>query len=277
MRQKELLIVTGATGGFGKAIALFFARLRLKDTNVHPVLCCRNKKKAEKLKQEIELVGLDSTDYTVLLSDLSQCAGIDILIAHIKALGLPIRALVNNAGAMFKSYQTNVDEIEMNMAVNFYGPAKLAEALAQLVVPGGSIINVVSLSRKFVNIDSDFLRASPKSYSRVNNYAKSKLALTVFTKDMAERYPDLYINAVDPGIMNTNMIKMGKWFDFLTDFLFRPFTYEPSQSLEAIEAAVQKKISGYVFTRKKYFPVEKNIAQHPLKELIHTTICNDAK
>lgn len=276
IKDRELLIVTGATGGFGKALSLYFAALATEDTRLFPILCCRNKEKADELRKDVEALGLSKDAYAVFLSDLSSSSAVDELASQIHDVRMPIRALVNNAGAMFKNYETNTEGIEMNMAVNFYEPARLAEMLAGAVVNEGSIVNVVSLSRKFVRLDVDFLTGNPRSYSRVRNYAKSKLALSIFTKDLAERYPNIYINAVDPGIMNTSMIKMDKWFDILTDYLFRPFTLEPSQSIEAVHAAFQKTdgVSGYIFTRKKHFPIEKNSANHPLKELICATICN---
>lgn len=275
MQRKELLIVTGATGGLGKEISLYFAALATADSSLHPVMCCRNVQKAEELKQIIEQAGLSSEAYSIFLADLSSSASVDSLAASILSLQLPIRALINNAGSMFGSYQTNADGIEMNMAVNFYTPARLSEMLAKQMVSHGSIVNIVSLSRKYVDIDSHFLTAQLKSYTRIVNYSKSKLALSIFTADMGERYPGLYINGVDPGIVNTKMLKMDKWFDKLADYVFRPFTLQPSQSVEAVQRAFRNSdgVNGYVFSRKKQLPFELRIAHHPLKQLIRTTVC----
>ena len=274
MKKKELLIVTGATGGLGKAISMYFAALAVEDRTLYPILCCRNKDKAADLRKHIEPLGLTCDDYSIFLTDLSLPNSANELVSKIKSLNIPIRTLINNAASMFGSYQTNDEGIELTMAVNFYSSAKLAEMLAGSMVSKGSIINVVSLARKYTNIDSDFLTGYPKSYTRINHYAKSKLALSIFTADMAQRFPNLYINTVDPGIMDTNMIKMDMWIDRLADCLFRPFTLQPYQSLEAIKAACKNTngVSGYVFTRSKHFPIEDNIAKHPLKERIRTTI-----
>ncbi|MDD3890993.1 MAG: SDR family NAD(P)-dependent oxidoreductase [Bacteroidales bacterium] len=279
MARKELLIVTGATGGLGKEISMYFTALAANDKGLYPILCCRNKDRAEELRGCVESLGLLRNDYAIFLTDLSSSSSVDELATRIKSLNLPIRVLVNNAGSMFGSYQTNAEGIEMNMAVNFYAPARLAEMLASIVAHKGSIVNVVSLTRKHVDIESDFLKGNPNSYTRLGNYSKSKLALSVFTADMAERYPNIYINGVDPGVMNTKMIKMDKWFDKLADYLFRPFTLKPSQSLEGIQAAYQNTVgvSGYIFTRKKHFLMEKKTANHPLRQLIRATICNSAK
>ncbi|MDD2635487.1 MAG: SDR family NAD(P)-dependent oxidoreductase [Bacteroidales bacterium] len=279
MQEKELLIVTGASGGFGKAISKYFASLAAKEKSLYPILCCRNKDKVKELRDFISPIGLSCDDYAIFLTDFSSSALVDDLAYRIKSLNLPIRALVNNAGSMFASYQTNDEGIEMNMAVNFYGPARLSEMLADNMVQAAAIVNVVSLSRKYTDIETDFLKGNDKSYSRISAYSKSKLALSIFTTDMAERYPDIYVNGVDPGIMNTKMIKMDKWFDKLVDYLFRPFTLEPAQSLDAIQTAYQNndKLKGYIFTRKKHYPMEDKIAKHPLKQLIQTTVCSSIK
>jgi NAD(P)-dependent dehydrogenase (short-subunit alcohol dehydrogenase family) len=279
MAGKELLIVTGATGGLGKEISMYFAALATKDKGLYPILCCRNKDRAEELRECVEILGLSSNDYAIFLTDLSSSSSVDELATRIKSLNLPIRVLVNNAGSMFGNYQTNAEGIEMNMAVNFYAPARLGEMLASNVAHKGSIVNVVSLTRKHVDIESGFLKGNPNLYTRLGNYSKSKLALSVFTADMAARYPNIHINGVDPGVMNTKMIKMDRWFDKLADYLFRPFTLKPSQALKGIQAAYQNTadVSGYVFTRKKYFPMEKKTANHPLRQLIQATVCNSVK
>lgn len=279
MKGKELLIVTGANGGFGKVISMYFVSLAVKDKDFYPILCCRNKDKVKELREYINPLGLSSDDYAIFLADLSSSSSVDKLAFRIKSLNLPIRVLVNNAASMFANHQTNEEGIEMNMAVNFYEPARLSEMLASEIVQEGAIINVVSLSRKYVDIKSDFLKGNSNSYNRVSSYSKSKLALSIFTTDMAERYPNIYVNGVAPGIMNTKMIKMDKWFDKLVDYLFRPFTLEPLQSLKAIQAACQNtdNVKGYIFTRKKHYPIEKKIAKHPLKQLVNKTVYNSIK
>ncbi|MDD2549351.1 MAG: SDR family NAD(P)-dependent oxidoreductase [Bacteroidales bacterium] len=279
MREKELLIVTGATGGLGKAISMYFASLAVEDRTLYPILCCRNKDKADDLREYVEPLGLSRSDYEIFLTDLSSTTSVNELALRIKSLHMPIRVLVNNAGSMFGSYQTNAEGIEMSMAVNFYSSARLTEMLTVDMAPEGSIINVVSLVRKYTDIDSDFLKGYPNSYTRINHYAKSKLALSIFTAHMAERYPNLYINAVDPGVMNTKMLKMDRWYDRLADYLFRPFTLQPYQSLGAVMAACENTdgVSGCVFTKSKYFPMENKIKNHPLKHLILATICNSVE
>ena len=273
-KKKELLVVTGATGGLGRSVCHYFAQLAMDNENVHPVFCCRNAQKGECLCNEIYNMGLPRERSSLLLADLASEAGVESLVQQIGDLQLPVRYLVNNAASMFASYQLSKDGFEMNMAVNFYAPALLAEKVIPHLAEGASLVNVLSVTRNGHSIGPDFMVGEEKDFSRLNNYSKSKLALSVFTADMAERHPEFSINGVDPGVMNTSMLRMEKWYDSLADILFRPFTRKPEDSLPAIIHACENddKVSGHIFTSRKHFPIEKKIANHPLKGAIREII-----
>ena len=274
MKEKELLVVTGATGGLGKCIARFFATEALKDDCFHPVFCCRNEKKGAGLCREIEAMGLPAGRYTLLLADLSSNVGVDRLAEQIKALSCPIHWWVNNAASMFPDYATNADGAEMHMGVNFLAPARLSEQIVGLIQADGSLVNILSCSRNFFPLKANFLTSTPSGYFRLRDYSRSKLALSIFTADMAERYPHLHINGVDPGVMNTGMLKMDMWFDPLTDLLFRPFTRKPLQSMPAVMAACRNTdgVTGQIFTNTRHFPIEQKIANHPLRRAVRDAV-----
>ncbi|MBO4550672.1 MAG: oxidoreductase, partial [Bacteroidaceae bacterium] len=61
-----------------------------------------------------------------------------------------------------------------------------------------------------------------------------KLALTLFTFDLAERLKDkgITVNAADPWIVSTNIIRMHSFIDPLTDIFFRPFIRTPRQGAD---------------------------------------------
>ena len=277
MKENELLVVTGATGGLGRCIARFFAAEALQHKQLHPVFCCRNARKGAALCQEIEAAGLPAGRYTLLLADLSSKAGVDELAEKIKALDCPIHGLINNAASMFADYGTNADGMEMHIAVNFLAPARLSERLIGLIQPSGSLVNILSCSRNFFPLKPDFLVSKKSGYFRLRNYSCSKLALSMYTADMATRYPHLHINGVDPGVMNTGMLKMNMWFDPLTDLLFRPFTRKPAQSMPAVIAAYHNhaQVTGHIFTNRRHFPVERSIAQHRLRHAVRAAVLED--
>lgn len=266
--------MTGATGGLGSFVSLYFTSLALSDSRLFPVFCCRNRVKADALRSKVEAAGLRKEGYAVLLADLAQKGGVETLVRAIKRLDGPLRYLVNNAASMFSCRQLNEEGMEMNMAVNFYASARCAEFLAPVMVPGASVVNILSLTRNWVALKPGWTGGSQKGYSRLGCYSRSKLALSVFTADMAERYSGLCVNGVDPGVMDTSMLKMDRWFDPLTDCLFRPFARKPGQALPAVVRACENRdrVSGHIFTRQRHFPIEKATANHPFRMEIRDLI-----
>lgn len=264
--MKRSLVLTGATGGLGRCVAGYFASLALAGREVQPVFCCRNPEKGKALCAEIAALGLEEGRYTLLLADLSSAAGAYDLAVRIRELGYPIACVVNNAGCLFPTLTRNEDGVEMDMAVNFLAPAIISEVLAPAVVAGGSIVNVLSVSRNFARLQDGFLTGKTERYGRITRYSLSKRALTVYTADMARRCGGrIFVNGVDPGIMNTGMLRMEKWFDPLTDLVFRPFTRKPDVSARAVRAACRNEGSctGHIFSLRRNFPIERGIAESP--------------
>ena len=76
-----------------------------------------------------------------------------------------------------------------------------------------------------------FLRGRRGGFWRIPIYSNTKLALTLFTINLAARIRErgIVVNAADPGVVSTNIITMHMWFDPLTDIFFRPFIRTPKQ------------------------------------------------
>ena len=50
--------------------------------------------------------------------------------------------------------------------------------------------------------------------------------------ELARRYPALRVNLADPGIVASNMIDLGHWYDKLADVLFKPLCKTPKAGVE---------------------------------------------
>lgn len=270
---KDAIIVTGATGGLGHAVSVFMAG-EAKKSGACLVLSFRNPEKAEELKKKVLATGIEEGNLFLERLNLSDFLSIDSFVRRIAGYGFRVKTIVNNAGSMYKYYTVNHQGYEMNMLTNCIGPAVLSLKLSGYMEKGGSVINVLSLTRNYVDLNDSLWKGSQSTYSRLVNYSKSKAALTVFTSAMAESFPDLYVNGVDPGVMNTAMLKMDKWFDPLTNIFFRPFTYKPEKSLEAVKSAYinEGRNSGYIFSVKRKIPIEKKFSAHKLKTAIFAKI-----
>ncbi|MBR4755562.1 MAG: SDR family NAD(P)-dependent oxidoreductase [Bacteroidales bacterium] len=224
------IVITGASGSMG-AVAV----RAMAEEGYSVIMACRNSRKAESVRSRI-LEDLPSADIIILPLDL---ASLDSVRAFADMLGTePVAALFNNAGIISRSYSLTSDGLENTFAVNYFGPVLLTRLLLPKMLKDARIVNMVSLTCCFVKIDEDSLRPSPRDFSQLGTYARAKLALLHFSLELARRYPELRVNLADPGIVNSNMISLGRWFDPLADILFRPLCKSPERGVKPALAAL---------------------------------------
>ena len=118
---------------------------------------------------------------------------------------------------------------------------------------GTRIVNMVSCTYAIGKLDFPdfFLRGRKGSFWRIPIYSNTKLALLLFTIELAERLRarGITVNAADPGIVSTNIIRMDQWFDPLTDIFFRPFIRTPLQgAATAIGLLLDAEVEGRTAT-----------------------------
>ena len=236
-------IVTGASGAMGEAAVRALAR-----DGRSVVMACRNLEKAEAVRSRI-LADLPGADISIGRLDLSS---LDSVRAFADSLGQePVSGLFNNAGVISRGYSLTGDGLENTFAVNYFGPFLLTRLLLPLMDPEASIVNMISLTCRYVSVTEESLRPSADEFSQLGTYARSKLALLRFSLELARRNPGLHINLADPGIVNSNMIDLGHWFDPLADILFRPFCKSPERGVQpALSALASNGRNRYFVGRK---------------------------
>lgn len=185
--EGKVVVVTGASGGLGRALALGYAR-----------------EGGELVLLDIEPKGLEETAGMVrglgakcstFIADLSQQAQIEASAADILATFPKIDVLYNNAGAAYGEVNTPIDTIPMErfqffLALNTLAPLYLARALRPaLKAAGGCVINQSSMA----------------AYQPAVVYGVTKSALNQMTWGMARLFgaDGIRVNAVAPGMMGT--------------------------------------------------------------------------
>lgn len=237
------IIVTGATGSIGSA-----ATLALCEAGREVVMACRNLEKAEAVRAKI-LARVPQARLEVRELDLASFASIRAFAAQLD--GEPVDALFNNAGVLPRHYTRTPDGLELTFAVNYVAPFLLTGLLLPRLRPDARIVNMVSLSCRYARVDEASLRPSEKEFSQLGTYARSKLALLHFSQELARRHPALRVNVADPGIVNSEMIRLGRWFDPLTDVIFRPFCNSPAKGAVPALAALEADGSGRYFVGRR--------------------------
>ena len=226
----KLAIITGAGTGMGYEEAKAVA-----GKGFHTIMACHHPEAAEVRRQAIvkatgnehvEVVGIDLAD----LSSVRRFAD------EIKARFQHLDLLMNNAGTLETGLHITQDNMERTVQVNYVGPYLLTRLLLPLMGEGSRIVNMVSLTYRVGSLDfPDFFQRGRKGgFWRIPIYSNSKLALTLFTFDLAERLRDkgITVNAADPGIVSTDIIRMHNFIDPLTDIFFRPFIRTPRQGAD---------------------------------------------
>ena len=236
------IIVTGASGAMGSA-----ATRELAARGHSVVMACRNPGKAETVRDGI-LAEMPDADIVIKRLDLGS---LDSVRSFAEDLGdEPVSALFNNAGVISRGYSLTADGLENTFAVNYFGPVLLTESILPQMLPDAKVVNMVSLTCRYVSIDERSLRPAPEDFSQLGTYARSKLALLRFSQELARLNPTLRVNLADPGIVNSNMISLGHWFDPLADVLFRPFCKSPERGVEPALRALASEESGRYFVGK---------------------------
>ena len=224
--MSKLAVITGADGGMGKEITRAVA-----EAGYHVIMLCYTLFKGEERKNQM-ILETGNKEIEVRQVDLSSMASVINVADGLLGRGKHIDLLMNNAGTMSTHLMQTEDGLERTVAVNYVAPFLLTMRLLPLMGKGSRIVNMVSCTYSLGHITSDFFsRGKSGSFWRIPIYSNTKLALTLFTINLAARIRErgIVVNAADPGVVSTNIITMHMWFDPLTDIFFRPFIRTPKQ------------------------------------------------
>lgn len=225
MDKKKLAVITGADGGMGTEITRAVAR-----AGYRVVMACYNPAKAE-VRRRMLVEETGNADIEVRGIDLASLESVAAFANRLLEQGERISLLMNNAGTMETGLHITNDGLERTVSVNYVGPYLLTRKLLPLMGEGSRVVNMVSCTYTIGKLDFPdfFLRGKKGAFWRIPIYSNTKLALTLFTIDLARRVKErgIVVNAADPGIVSTDIITMHMWFDPLTDILFRPFIRTP--------------------------------------------------
>ena len=228
--RQKLAVITGADGGMGTEITRAVAQ-----AGYRVIMASCRKQKAEAVRRTL-LHDHRDLQIEVRRLNLASLASVAEFANVLLQEGHPITLLMNCAGTMETGLHITEDGLERTVSVNYVGPYLLTRKLLPLMHAGSRVVNMVSCTYAIGHLDFPdfFTRGRRGGFWRIPIYSNTKLALTLFTIDLAERVRDrgIVVNAADPGIVSTDIITMHMWFDPLTDLLFRPFIRTPRQGAD---------------------------------------------
>jgi retinol dehydrogenase-14 len=238
----KVCIITGGSSGIGKATALGLAN---KGANV--VMVGRDRSRGEATRTEIvEKSGNELVD--LMPADLSSQESIRQLAEDFTSRYGRLHVLINNAGVFISKRTVTVDGIETTIAVNHLAPFLLTNLLLDVLKASAParIINVTSSGERSGTINFDDLQGEGR-YSGFRAYNQSKLAMILFTYELARRLEGTgaTVNCVHPGVVVTNLGRGTSGYFGLLLRLMRPFFSGPEKGAEtSIYLASSPEVEG---------------------------------
>jgi NAD(P)-dependent dehydrogenase (short-subunit alcohol dehydrogenase family) len=252
----KICLVTGGTNGIGKATAQALAQL-----GATVVIVGRNPAKCAAVVSEIKhSSGNDAVE--ALSADLSIMAEVRQVAEQFKAKYQQLHVLVNNAGAAFRQRQITAEGFEKTFALNHLSYFLLTTLLLDTLKASAParIVNVSSNSHKGAHLDFDDLQSEQGSFV-FNAYGRSKLAVVVFTYELARRLAGTGVtaNVLHPGLVRTGFASnLGAVPSAVIDFFMRFVGVTPEQGAQtsvylATSPAVET-VTGKYWEKSKAVP-----------------------
>jgi|HubBroStandDraft_1064217.scaffolds.fasta_scaffold00309_6 NAD(P)-dependent dehydrogenase (short-subunit alcohol dehydrogenase family) len=206
--SQKIALVTGATNGIGIWTAL---GLGARGTTV--AIVARDRIRGEAM-QKFLAARAPSARFDLLLADLSSLAEVRRLAGEVRQRYPRLDLLINNAGLARPRRELTADGFERVIAVNHLAPFLLTLELLDLLRHSAParIVNVGSQASDNAGIDLDNLQ-SERRFSLMGSYSQSKLAIMLFTFELARRLDGTGVtaNVVHPGVVATNIFNLGGW------------------------------------------------------------------
>jgi NAD(P)-dependent dehydrogenase (short-subunit alcohol dehydrogenase family) len=201
--NQQTILVTGSTDGIGKITALLLAK-----QGAHVLIHGRNAEKLDKVGKELkDASGNQKIDG--FIADLSSLAQVRRLAEEVMAKHAGLDVLINNAGVGYVDPRYSKDGYELRFAVNYLAPFLLTWMLLPALKKAAPsrIVNVSSVGQYPIDFDDVMME---KDFDAVRAYSQSKLALIMFTMELAGkvRRDGITVNSLHPGTyLNTNIVK----------------------------------------------------------------------
>jgi NAD(P)-dependent dehydrogenase (short-subunit alcohol dehydrogenase family) len=181
---EQVILITGATDGLGKAVALQLAR-----TGTTLLLHGRDEVRGQRTLEEIR-AQTGNTRLQLYRADFAALSQVRALAERLAREQERLDVLVNNAGIGTTlpgggARQESEDGYELRFAVNYLAPFLLTRLLLPTLRQSAParIVTVSSAGQAPINFRDVMLE---HHYDGVQAYSQSKLALVMFTFDLAE-------------------------------------------------------------------------------------------
>ncbi len=254
----SVAVVTGATSGIGRWIALRLAR-----AGFHLVLPARTEARGQEARAWITAQHPEAA-IDVVAADLSSLASTLAAAVAIRDRYPAISLLVNNAGVFRARRERTAEGRDLVLAVNHLAPHLLMRELRPALLAGAPsrIVTVGSSTSDRARIDPENLELE-RGWTMVGAYSSSKLAVMMSTFETARQLAGTGVtaNVVHPGTVATSLIRTGGVIG-LAWTAMRPFLRTEEQGADTpVHVALSPDLAR---TTGRYFKNRQKVAPNKL-------------
>src|SRR5438309_6526138 len=197
----KVVLITGGTGGIGKATAIGLAAI-----GARVGITGRDLARAEQAAADIRSAS-ENPAVDAFAADLTSQAEVHHLAAAVLEASPRLDVLVNNVGGFWAHRHPTADGLERTFALNHLAPFLLTNLLLDRLTASAParIVTVSSGAQARGRIDVDDLQGE-RNYSGQRAYSQCKLANVMFTYELARRLEGTGVTAtvLHPGVVRTS-------------------------------------------------------------------------
>jgi len=249
----KVVLITGGTGGIGKATAIGLARMGAR-VGITGRDLARTERAAADIRNASGSVAVDT-----FVADLTSQAEVRRLALAVLDANPRLDVLINNVGGFWAHRHPTSDGLERTFALNHLAAFLLTNLLLDRLKASAParVVTVSSGAQSMGRIAFDDLQGARK-YSGQRAYNQSKLANVMFTNELARRVAGTGVtaNCLHPGVVRTNFgaEDQARLFAIVSPVVL-PFLKTPAQGAEtSIYLASSPNvdgISGQFFINRK--------------------------
>jgi meso-butanediol dehydrogenase / (S,S)-butanediol dehydrogenase / diacetyl reductase len=188
--NNRVALITGASRGIGRAIALKFAQ-----EGADLFLCATDMEKLQETQKQAEKFGRRIELYTLDIADRS---AVQTMVNRAIELSGQIDILVNNAGiykaSTFIDY--SYEDFDRIMKVNLYGPFNVTQFVLKHMIhrKKGKVVNIASTAGKWASMNQSAYNISKHGVIGMTRCVGLEMAAQGIT-----------VNAICPGVVDTDL------------------------------------------------------------------------
>lgn len=192
----KTVAVTGATGGIGKELCVYLARL-----NANLILLNRNGQKSIELKSELKRINpkINITEIPLNLEDFSSVVSTCQVLKT-----LPIDILIHNAGAYNIPRKITDIDLDNVFQINFFAPYYMTKQLLCLMKENSRVVLVGSIAHNYIKSNKQNFDLRDNKHSNLV-YGNAKRHLMFSFYKLFKNEKNVKLSVCHPGITFTNI------------------------------------------------------------------------